>query len=81
MAKWQFHISLPPPSTCSPSCKVMNCWQGIKGGVVPTVHHARHYLLAHMNLGTGTVPKRPQACTMGTRCQVAEVNMSVFVSV
>lgn len=30
MAKWQPH-STSPPSTCSPSCKVMNCWQGIKG--------------------------------------------------
>eukprot|EP00064_Thunnus_orientalis_P011134 superscaffoldBa00001579_g11164 len=73
-ANWQQGFNSPPP----PLLLSDELLAGDQRGVVPTVHHAHHYLLAHMNVGAGTLPRghRP-----ATHCQEAEVNASVCVCV
>lgn len=74
IANWQQGFNSPPP----PFLLSDELLAGDQRGVVPTVHHAHHYLLAHMNVGTGALPRghRP-----ATHCQEAEVNTRKSVCV
>lgn len=53
IANWQQHFNSPCPSFLLSD----ELLAGDQRGVVPTVHYARHYLLAHMNTEAGEVPR------------------------
>lgn len=55
----------------------MNCWQGIKVGVVPTVRDCPSLPAGMHECWSWSCAKEPQAYTIWTHCQKAEVNTSV----
>ena len=48
---------------------------------MPTVHYARHHLLAHMSVGAGLMPRGHRPAPQGHTAKKAEVNKCMCVCV